>query len=160
MILKLRVKIANRLVKKSFLWCYKYDKETYTKKGISSFETSTTARVIESTLTESGIGIPIIHDKYDYCHGKSTLSHNYNGHLILLSTNSEIDEIYKRIAKNYYNDEIILDKKCDDDIINDFYFTYLSMFLCKKIAEIKKMDLSLVNYSSIVKKLYYFKEKL
>lgn len=78
----------------------------------------------------------------------------------MLSTNSEIDEIYKRIAKNYYNDEIILDKKCDDDIINDFYFTYLSMFLCKKIAEIKKMDLSLVNYSSIVKKLYYFKEKL
>lgn len=127
---------------------------------LSGYETSTVSKFIETTLTESGIGIPIIHDKYDYCHGRSTLSHKYNSNLILLNNNNELDQLYNSVADNYYNSVIRLDRKYEDDIVNDYYFTYLSMFLCKKIADAKKMDLSIVDYSPIVKKLYYFKGKM
>ncbi len=108
---------------------------------LSGYETNTASKFIESTLTESGIGIPIVHDKYDYCHGRSTLSYNYNSNLILLNTNSELDELYNSITDNYY-------------------FTYLSMLLCKQIADAKKKDLSIVDYSPLVKKLYYFKGEM
>jgi hypothetical protein len=124
---------------------------------LSGYETNTASKFIESTLTESGIGIPIIHDKYDFCHGRSTLNYNYNSNLILLNTNSELDELYNSTLDNYYNSVIRLNRKYDDDIVNDYYFTYLSMFLCKRIAEAKKKELSIVDYSPLVKKLYYFK---
>lgn len=127
---------------------------------LSGYETSTASKFIESTLAESGMGIPIIHDKYDYCHGRSTLSHNYNSNLILLNNNSELDELYNGIADNYYNSVIRLDRKYEDDIVNDYYFTYLSMLLCKQIAGAKKKDLSVVDYSPLVKKLYYFKGEM
>lgn len=124
---------------------------------LSGYDTITASKFIESTLTESGIGIPIIHDKYDYCHGRSTLSYNYNSNLILLNNNNKLDQLYNNILDQYYNNVIRLDRKYEDDIINDYYFTYLSMFLCKKIAEAKNMDLSIVDYSPLAKKLYYFK---
>lgn len=127
---------------------------------LSGYETNTASKFIESTLTESGIGMPIVHDKYDYCHGRSTLSYNYNSNLILLNTNSELDELYNSITDNYYNSVIRLDRKYEDDIVNDYYFTYLSMLLCKQIADAKKKDLSIVDYSPLVKKLYYFKGEM
>lgn len=124
---------------------------------LSGYETSVASKFIESTLVESGIGIPIIHDKYDFCHGRSTLSHNYKSNLILLNTNNELDQLYNNTLYNYYNSVIRLDRKYADDIVNDYYFTYLSMLLCKKIADNKEKDLSIVDYSPLVKKLYYFK---
>lgn len=124
---------------------------------LSGYETNVASKFIESTFTESGIGIPIVHDKYDYCHGRSTLSYNYNNNLILFNTNSKLDNLYENILKDYYKDIIKFDKKYEDNIINDYYFTYLSMFLCKEIAEQKQKDLSLVDYSPLVKKLYYYK---
>lgn len=124
---------------------------------LSGYETSTASKFIESTLTESGIGIPIIHDKYDFCHGRSTLSHNYKSNLILFNTNNELDELFINTLVNYYHSVIRLDRKYEDDNVNDYYFTYLSMFLCKQIADTKKKDLSIVDYSPLVKKLYYFK---
>ncbi len=127
---------------------------------LSGYETSTASKFIESTLTESGIGIPVIHDKYDFCHGRSTLNNNYNSNLILLNTNNELDQLYNSIVDNYYNSVIRLNRKYNDDIVNDYYFTYLSMFLCKKIADAKKKDLSIVDYSPLVKKLYHFEGRM
>lgn len=124
---------------------------------LSGYETSTASKFIESTLTESGIGIPVIHDKYDFCHGRSTLSHHYKSNLILFNTNSELDELYNNIVEKYYNSVIRINRKYSDDIVNDYYFTYLSMCLCRQIANAKKKDLSIVDYSPLVKKLYYFK---
>ena len=39
----------------------------------TGIDTSTASNYLESTMVESGIGILIIHDKYAYCHGRSTL---------------------------------------------------------------------------------------
>ena len=45
----------------------------------SGYDTSTASKYLESTMVESGIGIPIVHDKYSSCHGRSTRGTNYNG---------------------------------------------------------------------------------
>lgn len=127
---------------------------------LTGYDTSTASKFIETTLVESGIAIPILHDKYDYCHGRSTLGYNFNTTLIFFNTGSQLDKLYEKQLKNYYKQVIQFDRKYDDHIINDYYFTYLSMFLCKKIAEQKEKDLSLVDFSPLVKKLYYFKGKM
>ena len=124
---------------------------------LSGYEAKTAANFIASTLIEVGIGVPVIHDKYDFCHGRTTLGHSFNSSLIFFDTGSELDRLYNELLKDYYNDLIILKKKYEDNIVNDYYFTYLSMFLCREIALLKNKDLSLVDYSPLVKKLYYFK---
>lgn len=124
---------------------------------LSGYESSVATKFIESTLVEAGIGVPIVHDKYDYCHGRSTLSYHEENNLIFFNNGSELDELYRSNIKSYYKDVITIERKYEDDIINDYYFTYLSMLLCKKIAEEKNRDLSVVDHSPLVKKLYHFK---
>ena len=127
---------------------------------ISGYETSTSTKFIESTMTEAGIGVPVVHDKYDYCHGRSTLTHRLFNNLIFFDGNSELDEILRKEVNRYYNLVIKIAKKYDDEIINDFYLTYVSMLLCRSLAGQLEIDLSNVDYSPIVKKLYYFKGEM
>lgn len=127
---------------------------------LSGFETNTASKFIESTMVESGIGIPVIHDKYDYCHGRSTLNYNFDNSLIFFDCNNQLDKLLSHELEKYYKNIIKIDKKYGDDLINDYYFTYISMLLCKKMAELKNKDLSIVDYSPIVKKLYYYKGEM
>lgn len=127
---------------------------------MSGYDTNTASIYLESTLTESGIALPIVHDKYAYCHGRSTISYNNKPALIHLNNNTELDELYKNELQSYYQQIITLDSKYQDQIINDFYLTYQSMLLSKSIAENHYSDLSRVNYSPVVKKLYYYKGKM
>lgn len=127
---------------------------------LTGYETNTASTFIESTLAEAGIGIPIIHDKYDYCHGRSTLNYNFNNNMIFFNTNNELDRLYEKELPNYYKNIIKIDRKYDDDIINDYYFTYVAMMLCKQLAKKQNKDLSIVEYSPIVKKLYYYKGEM
>ena len=124
---------------------------------LSGYETSTAHTFLESTLVESGIGIPIVHDKYDYCHGRSTLNYHHNNNIIFFNTQSNLDRLFDLELNKYYESVIKIDKKYDDDIINDYYLTYICMLLTKEIASIQNKDLSNVNYSGIVKKLYRYK---
>ena len=98
---------------------------------LGGYEDSTACKYLESTMIESGIGIPIIHDKYDYCHGRSTTSFYNKNSLIFFDNGSELDFLYNKILGDYYNEIIKINKKDDDNIINDFYFTYQSMLLSK-----------------------------
>lgn len=127
---------------------------------LTGYETNTASTFIDSTFTEAGIGIPIIHDKYDYCHGRSTLNYNFNNNIIFFNTNNELDKLYEKELPKYYEKIIKIDKKYDDEIINDYYFTYISMQLCKELAKKQNKDLSIVEYSPIVKKLYYYKGEM
>lgn len=124
---------------------------------MSGHDTSVAARFLESTFTESGLAIPVVHDKYDYCHGRSNLSYNYDNNLIFFDTGTELDQLYLKELPKYYKNIIPFKRGYKDDIINDYYFTYLCMVLAKKIAEIKEKDLSRVDYSPIVKKIYRYK---
>lgn len=124
----------------------------------SGYESSTATRYLESTMTESGIAIPIIHDKYDYCHGRSTTTYNNseNG-IIYFDNNKKLDNIILEEFKNYKNEVIVFKSKYEDSIIDDYYLTYSSMLLTKTLASNKNKDLSDVDYAPIVKKLYLYK---
>lgn len=124
---------------------------------MSGYETSTAATFLESTLTESGIAIPLVSDKYGYCHGRSTLSYNNQASAIIYNRNTELDNKFLTEFPKYYQEVIKIDSKYQDQIKDDFYFTYQSMLLAKAIAENTNQDLSRVNYSPLVKKLYYYK---
>lgn len=124
---------------------------------ISGVESSTASLYLDSTLSEAGIGIPIIHSKYDFCHGRSTLGKYYDSEVILLNKNNELDDTIFNSLINVGKKVYTIDKKYEDDLINDFYLTYMCMQLSKFIAESKNMDLSIVNYSPVVKKLYKYK---
>ena len=119
-------------------------------------DTSTASKYLESTITESGIGIPIVHDKYSYCHGRSTLNMNYKGVAIYFNRNTEFDRIMLEELKKYYKTIIIIDSKFEDDILDDYQMLIQCMYLTKYIAEKKDKDLSKVEYSPVVKRLYKY----
>ena len=107
-------------------------------------------------MVESGIGIPIIHDKYSFCHGRSTLGINYNSNVIYFDRKTEFDKMVLEELKKYYKQIIIIESKYNDQILDDFCMLVESMYLTKYIAERKEKDLSKIEYSPMVKSLYKY----
>lgn len=126
----------------------------------SGYDTSTASKYLESTMVESGIGIPVVHDKYSYCHGRSTLGYNYNATAIYYNRNTEFDKMMLEELKKYYNLIITIDSKFKDQILDDYQMLIQSMYLSKYIAEKNLIDLSKINYSPIVKKLYNYNKQI
>lgn len=124
---------------------------------LSGYETSAASSFLESTMVESGMFIPVVHDKYDYCHGRSNLNYQYKNNLIFFDNRTELDKYYKDILPDNYENIISIKRKYDDDIINDYYLTYASMLLSKEFANSLNKDLSDLKYSPLVKKLYHYK---
>lgn len=122
----------------------------------TGYESSTAACYLDSTLTESGIALAILHDKYSYCHGRSTIARDNQTLRILLNTDTELDKVFLSELDNIYS----IERKFTDDIINDYYLTYMCMLLSKQIAHLKNKDLSKVKYLPIVKKLYKYKGEM
>ena len=122
----------------------------------SGYDTSTASKYLESTMVESGIGIPIVHDKYSYCHGRSTFNKNYQSTAIYYNRNTEFDRIMLEELKKYYKQIIVIDSKYNDQVLDDYQMLIQSMYLTKQIAEEKNIDLSKIEYSPIVKKLYKY----
>ena len=85
--------------KKSF----DFDLESDVYEIFSGYDTSTASKYLESTMVESGIGIPVVHDKYSYCHGRSTFGINYNGVAIYYNRNTEFDRMMLEELKQYYS---------------------------------------------------------
>lgn len=126
----------------------------------TGYDTSVSSKYLESTMVEAGIGIPIIHDKYSFCHGRSTLGINYNSNVIYFDRKTEFDKIILEELKKYYKQIIIIESKYDDQILDDFCMLVESMYLTKYIAEIKEKDLSKIEYSPMVKSLYKYNGKI
>lgn len=126
----------------------------------SGYDTSTASKYLESTMVESGIGIPVVHDKYSYCHGRSNLGYNYNATAIYYNRNTEFDKMMLEELKKYYNLIITIDSKFKDQILDDYQMLIQSMYLSKYIAEKNLIDLSKINYSPIVKKLYNYNKQI
>jgi len=135
---------------------FNFDLESDAYEIFSGYDTSTASKYLESTMVESGIGIPIVHDKYSYCHGRSTLGTNYNDTAIYYNRNTEFDRMMLKELKKYYKRIITIDTKFEDQILDDYQMLIQSMYLTKYIAEKKSKDLSKVEYSPIVKKLYRY----
>jgi XTP/dITP diphosphohydrolase len=137
---------------------YNYDIDTSCDiyEIFTGLDTSTTSKYLESTLTESGIGIPILHDKYDYCHGRSTLSKGRNSVAIYLSNKTELDRLLLHEIQPYYKDVIVLNSHTGDMLLDDYNMLIKAMYLTRYIARSKGKDLSGVDYQPIVKKLYKY----
>lgn len=135
---------------------FNFDLESDVYEIFSGYDTSTASKYLESTMAESGIGIPVVHDKYSYCHGRSTLGTNYNGIAIYYNRNTEFDRMLLEELKHYYSRIVVIDSKFKDQILDDYQMLIQSMHLTKYIAEKKFKDLSEVEYSPIVKKLYRY----
>ena len=127
---------------------------------MSGYETSSAAIYLESTLTESGVAVPLVHDKYGFCHGRSTTGFHNDNSLIYFNSNTELDELMLSELRQYYEEVYRLDYKYPDKIVNDFYLTYKCMLLTKDMAEQIDVDLSKVDYSPVVKKLYKYKGEM
>ena len=119
-------------------------------------DTSVASKYLESTFLEAGLGIPVVHDKYDYCHGRSTISTNYKNNVIYFNRNTEFDKMMLEELKKYYNQIIVIDSISNDLVIDDYQMLIKSMYLTKQLAEIQNIDLSIVKYSPMVKKLYRY----
>lgn len=135
---------------------FEFEPETDIYEIYTGHDTSTASKYLESTITESGIGIPIVHDKYSYCHGRSTLNMNYKGVAIYFNRNTEFDRVMLEELKKYYKTIIIIESKFEDDVLDDYQMLIQCMYLTKYIAEKKDKDLSKVDYSPIVKRLYKY----
>lgn len=129
---------------------------------LTGYDTLTASTYLESTMVESGIAVPIIHDKYDYCHGRTTTSYKSHNGLIYYENTKELDKLLLENLSKYYTEIIKIEKYYSDDFVidNDYYVTIKSMYLTKKLAENKQIDLSKIEYSPLVKKLYYFKGEM
>lgn len=124
----------------------------------TGIDTSTVSKYLESTMVEAGIGIPIIHDKYSYCHGRSTLSTVNNNIAIYLNNNEELDKLLIEELPKYYKDVVVIDSGCG--LIYEYITLIKCMYLTKYIAESKEKDISGVNYSPIVKRIYRYNGNL
>ena len=127
---------------------------------LTGYDTNTASTYLESTLVEAGLALPIVHDKYSLCHGRTTLSYHSNDSLIHLNRGTELDKLYKEELPQYYNGVITLEGKFSDPIVDDFYLTYQAMLLSKAMAESKGRDLSRMDYSPVVKQLYKYSGKM
>ncbi len=133
----------------------------------SGYDTSTASKYLESTMVESGIGIPVVHDKYSYAHGRSTLSTVSNNIAIYLDTGTELDKLLLSEISKYYKDVIILNRRqtgtyvlgYKTDLFREFNLLVECMYLTKYIAKRKEKDLSGVSYNPVVKKIYKFNGK-
>lgn len=133
---------------------FMFDTECDIYEIFSGYDTSTTSKYLESTMVESGIGVPIVHDKYSYCHGRSTMSINNNSIAIFLNRNTELDILLLSEISRYYKSVIVIDGKYKDMILDDYQMLVQAMYLTKFIAESKSKDLSKVDYSPLCKTLY------
>lgn len=122
----------------------------------TGIDTSTTSKYLESTMVESGIGIPIIHDKYSFCHGRSTTCLSKDHTAIYLNRNTDLDKILLEELRKYFKNVIVIESKFKDDILDDYYMLLQAMYLTKFIAQSKDVDLSKVNYNPVTNKIYNY----
>lgn len=154
------------LIKQMYLNASNIEFNLVDELGIPLFEimsgdnTYVASKVLESTIVEAGLGIPVVHEKYSFCHGRSTLSHNHKNSNLIYLVNGNFKELDKELlleATSLYKNIIILNSKEDDFLIGELDLVLQSLFLCKSIAEKQNKDLSKVEHSGVVKKLYYYK---
>jgi fructoselysine-6-P-deglycase FrlB-like protein len=122
--------------------------------------TYTASKILESNMVESGLLNTIVHEKYSYCHGRSTLAYNNNNKILIYLINGpkkELDVTLLNELNSLYEQIIILESNKEKPLVGEFDLSIKVMFLSKIIAEIKNKDLSNVEYAPQVKKLYRYK---
>lgn len=124
---------------------------------MAGYETVTASVLLESSISESGMAMCIVHDKYNYCHGRINITKVNNDELILFDSNNEIDELIKSRLSKLFNKITIIDKYSDDLVINDFYSSIISMKYLQCVAHNKNIDFSNMKEIDCNDDFYLFK---
>lgn len=116
------------------------------------------ASYIESVCIEANLGPVIIHDKYSFCHGRTTFTH-YQSSLIvfLVSKKTKLDEMLLKILKEHKKELIILNAEEKDSIIADYKLCFMALNFLVQIAQEKKIDLCNIKYAPFASTLYHNK---
>ena len=109
---------------------------------MSGYETLTAATLLESSIIESGMATCIVHDKYNYCHGRINITKNNPSDLIFFKMDNELDDMLYENLKNHYQNIITIERRYEDDLINDFYASLISLKLIRNIAREHHIDIS------------------
>ena len=109
---------------------------------MSGYETRTAAILLESSFIESGMASCIVHDKYNFCHGRFNHSRRGESDLILFEGDSELDDMLAKHLPDHFKKIISIPRKHTDDLINDFCASVISMKLIGQIAKNRNADIS------------------
>ncbi len=134
--------------------------------SITSFEiftgidTMVAATFLESTIVEAGLGTVILHDKYDYCHGRSTYGKK-SCCIYLLQERKDLDNTLLQVLEQNKRKIILLSSSSKDSVIGQYQLLLKSMFLTREIARREGKDLSDVKYDfKIVPTVYHFEGEM
>lgn len=128
----------------------------------SGIDTKVAATYLESTIIEAGLGEAIIHDKYDFCHGRSTHAYTFSSTIIyLVNQYRKLDKELISLLRKNYEQIIVLESSSSDNIIGQYQLLWKSLYLTRQIAAFQHKDLSKVCYDKkIVPKIYAFQGEM
>ena len=139
-------------------------KDTNLVQILSGYDTRVSSSVLESNMIETGAVSIVVHDKGAFCHGRSNLIfQNPESPIIYLAHNMKKldDEMLDVLKKEYPNIFLINSFDEEDNLWKEFYLVLQMYYLSRKIAEDKKIDLTMPEYNSqVVKKLYKYRGEM
>ena len=127
---------------------------------LSGYETQTAGILLESSLIESGMAACVVHDKYNFCHGRINLSRHEDSDLIFFKMDNELDELLYDKLQSHYGKTITIPRKNEDDVINDYIASLLSLKLIHQIAINKGAEISDMDELPDNDSFYLFKGKM
>lgn len=124
------------------------------------YENQTAALLLESSIIESGMAKLVLHEKYNYAHGRMNTTKISNSDLIFLKSNNEYDDLLASKIPELYKNTIMIEEEYEDQIINDFYECVIGLRLCEAIADNKKCSISDPGELPLNDVFYLYKGKL
>lgn len=124
------------------------------------YENQTAALLLESSIIESGMAKLVLHEKYNYAHGRMNTTKISNSDLIFLKSNNEYDDLLASKLTELYKNIIMIEGKYSDQVINDFYECVIGLRLCEAIADNKNCSISDPKELPLNDIFYLYKGKL
>lgn len=118
--------------------------------------------MLESSLVEGSLGALIIHEKYNYCHGRTLFNH-FNPNkttLIYMEEDSALDDLFKENLFDTYKNVITIDKKYEDDVIDDYYKIFMCLLLCMQLSKKQGKDMSMKIPPDVSELMYGYKGEM
>lgn len=130
---------------------------------ISGADTKAAEYALESTILESGLGVPTVSDKGAFCHGRNNFLYRYpeTPIIYLRYGMSELDELIIELLNEEYPNVFVFGNDTDSYNYTQYNLVVQMYYLAKKIADDKGLDLTQPDYNSmIVKRLYRYRGRM
>lgn len=127
---------------------------------MTSEKSVTACAMLESTLVEGGLAAPVIHEKYNYCHGRIMYNYHYQNSLIYFDDNSDLDKLFKDNLFSTFKKVYTIDAKYNDSVIDDYYQTFICLLLCIEVSKKQNKDISLKDVPEVSDVLYRYNGKM